>query len=88
VLLDFRGVEAASKCSINNAIKQYKNTSYINIPLNDEDFIELLNIKTRHLSDNTQFITMCAKGYRSIIGYSLLNLMKMKEWKIKVCRCS
>lgn len=38
------------------------------------------------MPEEIQFITMCAKGYRSLIGYSLMNLIAERSWKIKLCR--
>ena len=56
------------------------------MPLNDDDLTELIQEKTRHLPKNTKFVTLCAKGYRSAIGYSFLELVKKPTWSIVSCR--
>jgi rhodanese-related sulfurtransferase len=77
-----------AKCTISHAITKFPNVSHINLPLNDEDLLESLHSKTNHLPSNSQFITMCAKGYRSTIGYSLINLLKQGSWDVRLCRNS
>lgn len=67
-------------------IEKYQNVEYINLPLNDEDLLDTLQENTRHLPKDTQFVTLCAKGYRSLIGYSLLQHLKKPNWEIKLCR--
>ncbi len=67
-------------------IEKYQNAEYINLPLNDEDLLDTLQEKTRHLPKNTQFVTLCAKGYRSLIGYSFLQHLKKPQWDLKLCR--
>ena len=47
-----------------------KNFKYLNIPLNDDDLPEEFHQKTKDLNKDWELITMCAKGYRSLIAYS------------------
>lgn len=67
-------------------VQSYSNCEYINLPLNDEDLIDTMEMKTNHLKKGTKVITLCQKGYRSLIGYSFLNLVKKHEWDIQLCR--
>lgn len=88
VFFDFRNADALSKDCLSRILPKYRNASVINVPLNDDDFTDLLHAKTSHLPSRVQLITMCAKGYRSTIGYTMLNLIKKPEWDIQVCRNS
>lgn len=88
VLLDLRGSDQALKDPIKHLIPSGMTTEYVNLPLNDDDIIELLHSKIAHMPSNIQFITMCAKGYRSLIGYSLMKLIREPSWRIRVCRNS
>ena len=71
---------------MNYLVPKTASNEYLNIPLNDEDFLDLLEYKTAHMPAKIEFITMCAKGYRSLIGYSLMKLISKPSWRIRVCR--
>lgn len=86
VLLDLRGAEMAAKDSMQKVVEKFENSSYINLPLNDDDLSELIQEKIGHLPKNTQLVTLCAKGYRSAIGYSFLELVKKPSWDIVSCK--
>ena len=88
VLLDLRGSDQALKDPVNHLIPSGITTEYVNLPLNDDDIIDLLYSKIAHMPENIQFVTMCAKGYRSLIGYSLMRLIREQSWRIRVCRNS
>lgn len=88
VLLDLRGSEQAINNPVDHLIPKEISTEYINLPLNDDDIIDLLYSKIAHMPENIQFVTMCAKGYRSLIGYSLMKLIAENSWKVRVCRNS
>ena len=88
VLIDFRNADMANKDCLTKISQKYRNVSYLNLPLNDDDFLDNLYSKTSHLPEKIRLITMCAKGYRSTIGYSMLNLVKKPEWNIQLCRNS
>lgn len=66
----------AAKDSLRKIVEGYENSSYINLPLNDDDLTDLILDKTSHLPRNSRFVTLCEKGYRSAIGYSFLELIK------------
>lgn len=76
VFVDLRNPDATKAACLTKEAQKYANVSYLNLPLNDDDLPELLHSKTAHLPPNTKYITLCAKGYRSLIGYSFLNLLK------------
>jgi len=42
VLLDLRGAEIAAKDSLHKVVDKYENSSYLNLPLNDDDLTELI----------------------------------------------
>ena len=86
VFLDFRGSEQARTDPVEHLIPEGISTEYVHLPLNDEDIIDLLHSKISHMPKEIQFVTMCAKGYRSLIGYSLMKLIAEPTWKIKLCR--
>lgn len=66
----------------------YQNCSYFNLPLNEEEVLDQVTQKIMNIPQQPEFITMCAKGYRSMIGYSFLRLLKEKmdlSYDLKVC---
>lgn len=84
-LIDVRTPDQARKLPVENLPM---NTQYVNISLDNDDLTEKLNDSLRSFDpENHQIVTMCARGYRGTIAYSLFrHILKIPSFEMKVCQ--
>lgn len=87
-LIDVRTSEQIKKEPVENLPTSQSNFQYLNIPINDDDLGEKFYSATEELEGQWELITMCAKGYRSMISYSTFRHFLKDSWKISTCRSS
>lgn len=84
-LIDVRSPEQVSKLPV---VSLPSNTEYINISLDNDDLAEKLHYALSKFDPKDhQIITMCARGYRGTIAYTLFRqILKFPQFSMKVCQ--